>query len=237
MMVLGALAEIHASWFRYSCYGIENIPRQGPALLVGYHGRPAWDAIILVCRLWADGRRVVRGVTHRVMFERRATARVFEALGWYGGDEGTTQEIVARGDLIGLMPGGTHECFRGSDVLYRVDWAGRRGYVRTAQRHDLPIIPFAASGVDEIYRILGGGLAWSRRFWRTDLLPLLVPLGLGGVPLGLPRRVTIRQLVGPPLRVKGLPEEEADARVRAAVQELLDRARAGAGPPPSWERT
>lgn len=240
MEAFSGLCALHARYFRYRCEGFEHLPATS-SLITGYHGRPAYDMFLLLALIRRRRRRAVYGITHRTVMKRATTAKLFRAFGLYDGNDAETAEIVRRGDPIAVLPGGTRECFRSSRVLYRVDWGGRRGYLRFAVRHGLPIVPVASSGVDEFFRIYGDGYANSKRLFGTDLLPLCLPLGLGGLPfpLGLPRPMHVRQLVGPPIRLTGDPDdpdwlEHAHEGVVSAVQELIDRARDGAGPPNRW---
>ena len=236
------VCDLHARWFRYRCIGTENIPRGRSALLVGYHGRPAYDMFILQANLWRRGRPVY-GIGHKLLFRHPRTWAAAGAVGLYDGSDELTRQIIERGDLIGVLPGGTRECFRPSTTQYEVDWGSHRGYLRFAARHGLPVVPVAASGADEYLRIYGRGVEASKRYFGTDAVPCGVGFGFGGLPFPfcLPRRVTVRQLVGPAIDLgadadPGDPDwlEAAHLRVTGAVQELLNRAVKGRCPPAQW---
>ena len=236
------LCDLHARWFRYRCIGTENIPRHRSALLVGYHGRPAYDMFILQARMWRRGRPIY-GIGHKLLFRHPLGAAAMGAFGLYDGSDEHTRQIIERGDLIGVLPGGTRECFRPSSTLYQVDWSSHRGYLRFAVRHGLPIVPVAASGADEFLRIYGQGVDASLRYFGTDAVPFGVGFGFGWMPYPfcLPRPVTIRQLVGPAIDLGADADaddadwlEAAHRRVTSAVQDLLDRAVQGRCPPARW---
>jgi 1-acyl-sn-glycerol-3-phosphate acyltransferase len=245
------MTDVLRWWFGYRCEGYEHIPTERSSLLAGYHGRPAFDMFILMAEMYRRDCRFPYGISHRALFGPAPTRALMEALAMYGGSDEETAALVRRGEPIAVLPGGTRECYRSSRVLYRVDWGNHRGYLRLALRHRIPIVPVAASGVDEFFHIIGNGHENSMRWFGTDVLPLCLPLGVGGVPfpIGLPRPVRVRQLIGPPIEVgmlEGLARrgEGAEDRsfldrchgaVTAAVQELLERANSGRPCPRAWD--
>jgi 1-acyl-sn-glycerol-3-phosphate acyltransferase len=245
------MTDLLSWWFRYRCEGYENIPADRSCLIAGYHGRPAFDMFILMAEMYRRDGRFPYGVSHRALFGLTPTRALMESLAMYGGSDEETATLVQRGEPIAVLPGGARECYRSSKVLYRVDWGNHRGYLRLALRHRIPIVPVAASGVDEFFHIIGNGYENSMRLFGTDVVPLCLPLGVAGVPfpLGLPRPVRVRQLIGPPIEVEMLEglarrgEKPGDprflnrchARVTAAVQELVDRASSDRPCPPGWD--
>jgi 1-acyl-sn-glycerol-3-phosphate acyltransferase len=245
------MTDLLAWWFQYRCEGYEHIPIDRSSLICGYHGRPAFDMFILMAEMYRRDGRFPYGISHRALFGLSPTRALMESLAMYGGADEETAALVRRGEPIAVLPGGTRECYRSSKVLYRVDWGNHRGYLRLALRHRIPIIPVAASGVDDFFHIIGDGYENSLRLFGTDVLPLCLPLGVGGIPLplGLPHPVRVRQLIGPPIEVEMLealaapgegPDDErflnrCHARVTAAVQDLIDRANSGRPLPLRWD--
>ena len=62
-----------------------------------------------------------------------------------------------------VQPGGTREGSRSSRIRYKVDWGKRTGYLKLALKHGLPIVPAAASGVDDTYIGLNNGLKLAKK--------------------------------------------------------------------------
>src|SRR5204863_2173140 len=56
--------------------------------------------------------------------------------------------LKSQGEHLVLAPGGTREALRPFWKRQHVDFGRRRGYLRLARAHDMPIIPVVASGVD-----------------------------------------------------------------------------------------
>ncbi len=220
-------------YHRYAVVGEEHLAAR-PALLVGYHGRPiAHDLCMLQVHRWERTGELPRAFIHGAFERNPALRALVEGVGFLTGDEAETRAAVARGELLMVTPGGTREGCRSFRDRYRVDWGARRGYLKLAMRHRLPIIPAAASGVDDMFVGLNDGDAWSRRL----RVPQRVPVWLGVGPLGLwplspPFPVRVTQHLGAPITTHlDAPADDLAAldalhrEVTAAVQGLLDTAR------------
>jgi 1-acyl-sn-glycerol-3-phosphate acyltransferase len=146
----------------------------------------------------------------------------------------------AAGNLVLVYPGSDRDTFRPFRARYRIELGGRVGFVRTALRARVPIVPVVSTGTHEQFVVLARGDALARalglrRWLRTDVFPvaLAVPWGLtsGFLPyVPLPARTTLA--FAPALRWPELPPAAADdpavvarcyAEVRDAMQSALDR--------------
>jgi 1-acyl-sn-glycerol-3-phosphate acyltransferase len=233
----GAMRAYH----RFEVRGIERLDGLGAALLVAYHGRPiAHDLCMLSVTLHARYGYVPHGVVHAAVERNRLMKWVSDDLGFVTSDGAAVEEAVRRGELIVVQPGGTREGCRSFRHRYEVDWAERTGYLRLALEHRLPIVPVAASGVDDAYFGLNDGYALGKRLGAPAGLPVWLGVGVAGLwPLSPPLPVKIVTHIGEPIDLSG----ERDAaladrgallalhrRVAAAVQSLLDHATGRAGP-------
>jgi 1-acyl-sn-glycerol-3-phosphate acyltransferase len=223
-------------YHRYEVVGLEHIERMArSALLVAYHGRPvAYDLGMLSVTLYERLGYLPHGVVHRAVDAQPIMKWVSDGLGFVTGDGEAVVEAVRRGELVVVEPGGTREGCRSFRHRYQVDWGERTGYLELALRHDLPIIPVAASGVDDGYIGLNDGYALGRRLGVPHRLPVWFGVGLLGLwPLSPPLPVKIRQIIGAPIDLgaaglKKTTDRAALLRVHreiaGAVQGLLDRA-------------
>jgi 1-acyl-sn-glycerol-3-phosphate acyltransferase len=133
-----------------------------------------------------------------------------------------------------VQPGGTREGCRSSLHRYEVAWGDRTGYLRLALRYGLPVVPVAASGVDDTYLALNDGYALGKRLRVPARLPLWLGIGpLGLWPLSPPFPVKIVQHIGEPIDLaREGPVDPGDReallalhrKVARAVQDLLDHA-------------
>ena len=231
------LWDVMRRYHRFEVRGLERLDAVRPALLVGYHGRSyATDLIMLQAML----RRTKRPVPRAIIQDLFVTAPVLRWLGeggqFLGRNERDIAAAVARGEHIIVTPGGVREGYRGIGPRYRVDWEDHLGYLRLAVRHRLPILPVAASGVDDTYVGLNNGHAWGKRLRLPGGLPLWLAFGpLGLWPLSPPFPVKIVQHIGAPIDPFADGPVDADdrdrllalhRRVQSSVQRLLDEARA-----------
>mgnify|MGYP000848391369 CR=1 FL=1 len=229
-------------WHRYEVRepGLDrllDVWREGPALLVGYHGRPiAHDLCMLQALLLERTGRLPRAIIHEYFRVTPGLRWLYDGFEFLAGDGDEMAQAVARGDLIFVTPGGTREGTRSSLDRYRVEWGPRVGYVRLALRYGLPLVPAAAWGVDDTYLALNDGFAWGQRLGLPGGLPAWIGIGaVGPWPLSPPLPVKITQVIGSPIRIDPSidPRDraalaEVHGRVVAAVQQLLD-ARRGVG--------
>ena len=135
-----------------------------------------------------------------------------------------------------VYPGGDREVHRPSWQSGRVDFGGRKGYVRLALDEDVPIVPVVAIGGQETALFLSQGEWLARllmldRLFRLKVLPISIaaPWGLNvGDMLGhipLPSKIVVEVL--PPIRLREEFGEHPDvdeihAHVTRLMQETLD---------------
>lgn len=236
---LGVYTRFWRSWFafarryhRYSVRNFEVLTGAEPFLVVGYHGRPvAYDMIMLLEEARERGlppHPIVHG-----LFDSNAMLRRFqEDMGMVSGDSAALQEALDRGEHIYVTPGGTREGSRPSWIRYRVDWGGRRGYLKLALKYRLRIVPAAGWGVDDCYVVPFDGYRVGKRINMPLRMPFFVGLGLGLWPLAMPLPVTLTTVLGEPIDPQQdgpVDPSDRDAldrihtRVVGAVQDLLDQ--------------
>ena len=135
-----------------------------------------------------------------------------------------------------VYPGGDYEVHRPSWERNRVDFGGRKGFIRLALEEGVPIVPVVAIGGQETALFLSRGEHLARalrldRLFRLKVLPisLALPWGLNvGDMLGhipLPAKITIEAL--PPVDLRGEfgPRPDVDEvyeHVHRLMQDTLD---------------
>ena len=112
-----------------------------------------------------------------------------------------------------MYPGGDYEVHRPTWESGQVDFDGRKGFLRLALEHDVPIVPVVSVGGQETALFLTRGEGLARllgldRMFRLKVLPISLALPwvlnvgdmLGHVPL--PAKITIDVLE--PIDVRGV---------------------------------
>jgi len=221
-------------YWRTSWLGLDHVPSEGPAMLVANHaGVIPVDALVM--RLGVLERhpahRHVRllaaDLALRVPFVSELTRRLGSTLAC---DE-DAMRLLARGDLLGVFPEGFKGVGKGWRKRYRLQRFGRGGFVATAIRAGVPIVPVAIVGSEEIYPMIGDVRLLARLFGLpffpiTPTFPWLGPVG--AIPL--PSKWIVE--FGEPIPTDDLPPDAAEDpmlvfdladRVRDTIQQMLVR--------------
>lgn len=165
--------------------GLAHLP-VGPALLVGNHGMLGYESLLFFERILAHAGRLPLGLADRWFFRVPIVRDMLVRLGGMYGSAANGLRALRRGALVVCYPGGAREVLKQERDKYRLQWQKSLGFVKLAREARVPIIPFAAAGVDDTYRVVGR-LEGSGRFLmghgKYDL-PLV--WGMGPLPRPVP---------------------------------------------------
>lgn len=209
------------AYHRYSVHGLENLPRTGPALLTLNHGPIPIDGALLGAAIYDEQGRLPRALTDHVVFRVPVMRELFLALGAVDGRPELADELLSRGNLVIVMPGGAPEGFKSSARAYELYWRKRTGFAKLAIRQQVPIVPCACIGIDELYTVPFDLFEAGKRLFKVRSVPLPVAWGLG--PLPRPARLT--HYVGeplPPPPLEALDDEAAVLAYRDAVTDSME---------------
>jgi 1-acyl-sn-glycerol-3-phosphate acyltransferase len=226
-------------WFRGEVRGLGNIPDSGPVLLVGNHsgGNITPDTIVftLAFSTYFGVERRFYQLAHNLVLSMPLLA-FLRKFGTVAASPENARTALQDGSALLVYPGGDLEVHRPSWERNRVDFAGRKGFVRLAIEENVPIVPIVSIGGQETALFLTRGERLARllaldRIFRLKVLPIsfAIPWGLNvGDMLGhipLPAKITIEAL--PPIDLRAefgddpAPEEVYDHLIRV-MQETLD---------------
>lgn len=128
-------------------FGIENVPGER-ALLVGNHNTLGMvDAPLLAAELWERG-RMVRSLGDHAHFKVPGWGDALSRLGVVDGTRENASELMRRGELVMVFPGGGREVNKRKNEQYKLVWKNRLGFARLAIQFSYPIVPFASVGAE-----------------------------------------------------------------------------------------
>ena len=226
-------------WFRGEVRGLGNIPEEGPVLLVGNHsgGNMSPDSLVftLAFSTYFGVERRFYQLAHNLVLAMPGLG-FLRKYGTVAASAQNAERALASGAAVLVYPGGDREVHRPSWEANTIDFDGRRGFVRLALQHDVPIVPVVAIGGQETALFLSRGEGLSRllmldRLFRLKVLPVSIaaPWGLNfGDMLGhipLPAKITVEVLPAIDLREQFGPEPdvaEVYDHVTTTMQETLD---------------
>lgn len=222
-VVMPVLRFLATRWFRVEVRGLENVPVEGPALLVSNHaGALPLDALILQSIVFDGLGRHPRMLGADLVFKTPFTHDFARRVGATVACPEDAARLLANGELVSVFPEG----FKGLGKLYteryRLQRFGRGGFVATALRAGVPIVPVSVVGSEEIYPLLSNAptLAKALGFPYFPVTPLFPWFGvLGMVPL--PSKWIIE--FGEPIPTEQFGADAADDPME--VFELTDRVR------------
>jgi 1-acyl-sn-glycerol-3-phosphate acyltransferase len=236
---LPGLWLLSSLYFRGEVRGLGNIPEEGPVLLVGNHSggnlTPDTNVFTLAfCAYFGVERRFYQ-LAHNLVLSMPGLG-MLRKFGTVAASPENMRKALDSGAALLVYPGGDYEVHRPSWERNKVDFGGRKGFIRQALKHDVPIVPVVSIGGQETALFLSRGerlaqaLALDRLF-RLKVLPisLALPWGLNvGDMLGhlpLPAKITVEALPPIHLREEFGPDPDIDEvydHVMRLMQETLD---------------
>lgn len=226
-------------YFRAEVRGLDRIPATGPVLLVGNHsgGNMTPDTFVFVVAFstfFGVERRFFQ-LAHNLVLTRPGLGRLRKG-GTIAASPENARRALDSGSVLLDYPGGDYEVHRPSWKSAKVDFGGRKGFIRLALNRNVPIVPVVAIGGQETALFLSRGERAARlfrldRLFRLKVLPisLALPWGLNiGDLLGhlpLPAKITIQALDPIDLRAEFGEDPDIDQvydEVLARMQHGLD---------------
>jgi 1-acyl-sn-glycerol-3-phosphate acyltransferase len=226
-------------WHRGEVRGLGNVPDSGPVLLVGNHsgGNMMPDTMVftMAFNTYFGVERPFYQLAHNLVLS-------MPGLGWLrkfgtvAASRENARKALRSGAALLVYPGGDYEVHRPSWQRNRVDFDGRKGFIRLALEENVPIVPVVAVGGQETALFISRGEYLARwllldRVFRLKVLPisLALPWGvnvgdmLGHIPL--PAKITVETLPPIDLSAEFGPEPDVDEiydHLLRLMQDTLD---------------
>jgi 1-acyl-sn-glycerol-3-phosphate acyltransferase len=153
-LLLPLLRPLYEHWFRVEMFGLEHVPDAGPALVVGNHsGTLPIDGVMLQVGLHDDhpAHRNLRLLGADLVYQVPVLAHLARKSGHTLACQADAARLLAHDQLVGVFPEGFKGVGKPFRERYKLQRFGRGGFVATALRAQVPIIPCAIVGAEEIY--------------------------------------------------------------------------------------
>lgn len=211
-LIMSLLRPLYEKYFRVEVRGMENIPDKGGALIVANHsGTVPLDALMTQVAVHDHHpeARNLRLLAADLVFQLPLVGQVARKSGHTLAHPADAERLLSHGELVGVWPEGYKGLGKPFKDRYKLQRFGRGGFVSSALRTGVPIIPCSIVGAEEIYPMIGNVRTLARLlglpyFPVTPTFPLLGPVGL----LPLPTRWHIE--FGAPIRTDSYPSHTAD---------------------------
>jgi 1-acyl-sn-glycerol-3-phosphate acyltransferase len=198
-------------WFRMEVEGWENIP-EPPALLIGIHsGAPfVWDAWTVGLHWWRrfGGERPLHGTAHDALMAAPLLGSYFRKMGVLPAAPDSIAAALAADRDVAIWPGGEVDSLRPWTERDKAILAGRSGFVRTAIKAGVPIVPISTVGGPDAMPVIFSG----RKLARALQLDRLARLKMFPVSISAPWGINLALL----------PEIPFPTKIRTAFQEPVE---------------
>jgi 1-acyl-sn-glycerol-3-phosphate acyltransferase len=226
-------------YFRGEVRGLGNIPEEGPVLLVGNHSggnmTPDTTVFTLAFSAYFGVERAFYQLAHNLVLSWPGLG-FLRKFGTVAASHENARKALGSGAALLVYPGGDWEVHRPSWQRHKIDFNGRKGFIRLAIDQDVPIVPVVSIGGQEtaLFLTRGDGLAKLLRLdklLRLKVLPIsiAIPWGLNigdfAAHWPLPSKIVVEALPPVHLREEFGPDPDPDEvydHVTRTMQETLD---------------
>ena len=233
------LRPLYRRWWRVEVRGLEHVPDEGAALVVGNHaGTLPFDAMMVQLALLDEhpAHRSLRVLAADLAFNLPVIAPLARKSGNTLACAEDAERLLRAGELVGVFPEGYKGLGKPWRDRYRLQRFGRGGFVGVALRTGAPIVPVAVVGSEEIYPMLLNLRRVARLlgfpyFPVTPTFPALGPLGAIPLPSKwviefcppIPTADLGQEAMLDPMVIFDLTDQVRDTIQQTVHKNLLDR--------------
>jgi 1-acyl-sn-glycerol-3-phosphate acyltransferase len=201
-------------YFRAEVRGLGNVPEEGPVLLVGNHSggnlTPDTGVFTLAFSTYFGVERPFYQLAHNLVLSMPGLS-FLRKYGTVAASHENARKALQAGAAVLVYPGGDYEVHRPSWEGDRVDFGGRKGFLRLALDAGVPIVPVVSIGGQETSLFLSRGERLAKglrldKLFRLKVLPISIALpwviNVGDMAghLPLPAKITVEAL--PPIDLR-----------------------------------
>ncbi len=204
-------------YFRYEAHDVDRIPTNKASMVVMNHGVIPYHGFLLTLACVEQLGLYPRGLGAGFLFDLPLVREFFLKGGAVNANPKNAKKLLESGHCVMVAPGGIYEALIANSELDRIPWERRTGFVRTAVRAKVPIIPTYGEGIDKAY--------YNSRFLLKKRIKILektrfsLPL-IAGIGL-LPLPVKLDHYVGKAISTKKRAKETEAQTVKRVHRTVL----------------
>lgn len=202
-------------YFRYEAVGLENIPNDGPSLVVMNHGIIPFHGFLLFKRIVEARAIYPRGLGAGFIFDLPGVRALFLKGGAVNANPRNARELLAEGACLMLAPGGIYEGLVTQPGMKRIPWERRFGFARLAVETGCPVVPTYCPAINDVY--LNSRLLLRRRIKLLEAARFSLPLPFGIGLLPFPKHLVHH--IAPPIA----PDPPGQGTKRDRVRRLHEQ--------------
>ncbi len=233
--VVPAFRFLFERYWRVEAMGLHNVPASGPILFVSNHsGALPFDGAMICTALTLHDGRIGRFLYDRFVANVGPVDTFYRRVGGVPASRENALELLKRNEQVVIFPEGVSGVAKPFSDRYRLR-AFSPGFARLALALDVPVVPVAVVGAEEIYPLVGRAEGVGKLFGMpyVPITPFFPVLGiLGTLPLptkwymkfGKPIRLTVGDEEAKWLRAR-LEAMKVRRKLQAMVTRLRQRRR------------
>jgi 1-acyl-sn-glycerol-3-phosphate acyltransferase len=224
-------------WFRGEVRDMGRIPENGPVLLVGNHsgGNLTPDSVVFTLAFYTyfGVERRFHALAHNLVLTS-PVGPFLRRFGTVAASHENARKALEADAAVLVYPGGDWEVHRPSWQSHRVDFAGRKGFLRLALEAGVPIVPVVSVGGQETALFLSHGERLAKflaldKLFRLKVLPVSISLPwivnvgdfFGHLPL--PAKITVQVMEPIDLRERFGKDPDVDAAYTYVTELMQDQ--------------
>ncbi|XP_019753349.1 transmembrane protein 68 isoform X1 [Dendroctonus ponderosae] len=199
-------------WHGYEISGLENLPVNGPALLIYYHGAMPVDIYYFLAKVYLSRNRIVHTVADHFLFKIPGFSILSDCMRVIPGTVQSCSKLLKEGNYLAIAPGGVYEAQ--FSLNYSLMWKRRLGFAKAALESKVPVIPIFTENLREAFRTMHLGRRLFLKLYTWTKLPF-API-YGGFPVKMVTHI------GRPIYYEpDLSPEDLQMKVAASLEELI----------------
>lgn len=148
---MGLSKFLHDNFFRVEAFGLENIPKEGRALIISNHsGQLPLDGVMIGHSMLTNPHapRAPKAMVERFLPKVPFIGNYLNSFGAVVGDPTNCQRMLEKEEAIIVFPEGVRGSSKVFKYRYRLQRFGN-GFMRLALKNKAPIIPVGVVGCEE----------------------------------------------------------------------------------------